>query len=303
MDELKPDESREIGEPNAARALLIVGFVGMGVFALAYRLMVMGSLEQSAAMFVGLPTLLATLTVLFARPRTAIGMALTATTLALLASAILFQEGFVCILFAMPLFYGIAIGAAVLYDYIRGRKGGPRAFGWAVLPLVIASTEGVWIDLPREASVTASRVVSASPEQVRLALSAPPDLTEPMSALLKIGFPLPQRAEGSGLAVDDRRVILFGGGEGKPGEMELRVSRAEPDRLTFDLVRDESHLSHWLDWDRSEIRLVEVEGGTRVDWTVHYTRQLDPAWYFDPLQRVVVHGAADWLILSTATPR
>ena len=35
---------------------------------------------------------------------------------------------------------------------------------------------------------------------------------------------------------------------------------------------------------------------------IHFDRQLDPAWYFSPWERVVVSEAARWLIEANATP-
>jgi hypothetical protein len=39
-----------------------------------------------------------------------------------------------------------------------------------------------------------------------------------------------------------------------------------------------------------------------VTWTIHFNRQLDPAWYFVPWERAAVHEAARYLILANATP-
>jgi hypothetical protein len=39
-----------------------------------------------------------------------------------------------------------------------------------------------------------------------------------------------------------------------------------------------------------------------VTWTVRFERQLDPAWYFTPMERAAVHEAAKFLIAANATP-
>jgi hypothetical protein len=41
---------------------------------------------------------------------------------------------------------------------------------------------------------------------------------------------------------------------------------------------------------------------TSVTWTIRYRRDLDPAWYFGPMERFIVKRAADYLIDSVATP-
>ena len=41
---------------------------------------------------------------------------------------------------------------------------------------------------------------------------------------------------------------------------------------------------------------------TEVVWSLHYRRDLDPAWYFGPWERYGVGLAADYLIQNLATP-
>ena len=43
-------------------------------------------------------------------------------------------------------------------------------------------------------------------------------------------------------------------------------------------------------------------GDTKVTWTLHYRRSLDPAWYFGPWERYAARLAAGYLIDSVATP-
>ena len=48
--------------------------------------------------------------------------------------------------------------------------------------------------------------------------------------------------------------------------------------------------------------LVHDATHTAVVWTLHYTRGLDPEWYFGPLERYAVRLAAGYLIDNLATP-
>lgn len=300
MTELPADLSPE-RRVAVARATVVAGFAGLAAFSLGFELLSAGALGDSSLMFVGLPTMLGALTVALVRPRTAIGTSLMVVTLALLASAVLFREGALCILFAAPLFYGFAIGVAVFADYLRGRSGGPRAFATVLLPVALLASEGALLSLPRAARVTTVATVTQPPDVVRAALARPPDTSVPLPFTLRMGFPVPEGAEGAGLAPGDRRVVHFSGGEGRPpGDMTLRVARATPDLIRFEVVEDTTHLRHWLRWEASEVALRPVDGGTEVTWTVEYTRILDPAWYFDPMQRAVVADAAGWLIAAHA---
>jgi hypothetical protein len=127
-----------------------------------YRLLVMGKLEQSAAMFIGLPAFLAILVTLTPAARTTTGLLLKATTVVLLTSAVLLAEGFVCVMMAAPLFYGVAALIGLIFDYL-GRRGifrrVPQArMTLAALPALFMGLEGtpMGFEFEREEAVTAS---------------------------------------------------------------------------------------------------------------------------------------------------
>ena len=62
-------------------------------------------------------------------------------------------------------------------------------------------------------------------------------------------------------------------------------------------------MTHFLSWQESRVRWEAIDGArTRVTWTVRYSRDLDPAWYFGPMQRAAVYLAAGYLIEAVATP-
>ncbi len=83
----------------------------------------------------------------------------------------------------------------------------------------------------------------------------------------------------------------------------MRVAERRPGYVRLQAVSDSSKLTQWIAWDSSEIRWVRVdEGHTRVTWRMHYERQLDPAWYFAPLERFAVYEAAKYLIEANASP-
>ena len=66
---------------------------------------------------------------------------------------------------------------------------------------------------------------------------------------------------------------------------------------------DESGMTHYLTWQEARVEWEPVgAGATRVTWTLRYRRDLDPAWYFGPMERLAAARAADYLIDSVATP-
>jgi hypothetical protein len=87
------------------------------------------------------------------------------------------------------------------------------------------------------------------------------------------------------------------------GDLVLKVAALGPDGVRFVAVRDDSYLSHYLDWKSSEVRLEALDTGhTKVTWILSYRRILDPSWYFGPLQRYAVRLTAEQLIDHVADP-
>jgi hypothetical protein len=279
----------------------------MTVGSLIYRILVRERLEQTSALFIGIPAVLAALAVLTPRARSTIGMTLKGITICLLMSGILLGEGFICIVMAAPLFYLVGALIAIAADYTarRRREHQRRTFCLMLVLFLPLSLEGVSsrLSFNRSEVVQVERIVDASAAEVERALDKTPEFNQPLPFYLRLGFPRPVHSEGSGLAIGDRRIIDFAGGEGKPGQLVLAVSGRKAALVSFRAVSDTSHISHWLDWKDAVITWTEIAPGkTRVCWTFSFTRRLDPAWYFAPWERYAVRLAAEYLIDTVATP-
>jgi hypothetical protein len=280
--------------------------------ALLYRLLVWGRLEQTSALFIGVPTLLTIWVALLPPAKTGMGTAMRATTLALLMSGILLGEGFLCILFSAPLFYLIAYVVAYVVEGYRGRRstdsspGGSRLRALVLLPLLASSLEGVTptLSLNRREAVIAERVVLAEPAAVAAALAQPLRVAVPLPGALRIGFPRPDAAAGGGLVPGDERSVHFTEGEGRPpGTLRIVVVESSDRHAVFTVVEDTSHVTHWLRWREATVRWERAAPGrTRVVWTLVYERALDPAWYWRPFMRFFASAAAAHLIDAAATP-
>ncbi len=292
---------------NSQRTL--VGLIAALVLgSILYRLLVYGHLEQTSALFVGLPAVLAIALTLTPRARSATGMVMKGITICLLMSGILLGEGFICIVMASPLFFvaGLIIGVCV--DYSRSKKQEQSSLRTYCLLLVLflpLSVEGVneKLSFARDEVVVAESTVAGRAVDVEQTLSSEPRFDKTLPLYLRMGFPRPAETSGRGLQVGDIRVIRFAGGEGQPGDLVLQVVESGPGMVRFQMLSDTSHISHWLDWKEAEVNWRETESGrTQVSWTLRYTRRLDPAWYFGPWERYAVRCAARYLIDTLATP-
>lgn len=87
---------------------------------MVYTILRKHNLYDSAALYIGLPLILALGLSLTPKTNSAMGATMKGMTIALLLSAVIFQEGYICILFASPIFY--AVGAIIAYPIDRARK-------------------------------------------------------------------------------------------------------------------------------------------------------------------------------------
>ena len=305
---------QEAGAPESALAhasrsrLGLAGVIlAIGLACLSYRWIVNHRLEQTAALFIGIPTLLAIFVVLTTRPRSAKGSVCKATSIALLISGIFLGEGFICIVMAAPLFFAVALVIGAVMDRARERSRKAEATMSCVLLLAFApmSLEGVHesVSFSREEVVSVERVVPVPAAEIRAQLARRAQFDRRLPVFLRLGFPRPAYSTGEGLQPGDPRVVRFAGGEGSPGDLVLQVTVSQPGRVLFRAVSDTSHIAHWLQWKEAEVCWREAGSNqTEVRWRIRYRRLLDPAWYFRPWERYAVRLAAGYLIDTVSIP-
>lgn len=289
---------------------MILAFV-VGV--VLFKLLKGIGLGQTAAFYIGIPTVLALILTLTAPSGRLIGMTLKAITILLLLAIPVAGETFICVIIAAPLFYAVGIIVAVIVGAIR-KSGGPGTARIVVLPAIalVLSMEGVvpTMTLPGDNTVSASRTVAATPEQVAEALARPLRLSEVApSGVLALGFPRPMMDHGSTSQVGDRRTVMFEGGHHRPafvashhwGEapsaLEFEVASRTAESVEFRTIADSTPLATWLTWRSADVTWRAVDAGhTEITWSLSYTRRLAPAWYFGPIEAVVTQRAAAYLL-------
>jgi len=285
--------------------------VALGVGSLVYRLLHASDLSESAALFIGIPSLMAFAAAFIAlrlHADSVLGITLKSITIGLLLAGPLLGEGFICVLLAAPLFYAVGIVIAFAIEMVRRFARARRhtsTLGLLVLPLLAFSLEGVVpaLTVPRQATSVAERTLVATPEMVSAALAQSPHFDVPLDGVLGIGFPRPATASGHGLAVGDRRVVTFATRGGRQRDLVMEVAASGPDWVRFQPVSDATRIAEWLRWQSAFVSWTDIgDGRTRVRWALTYERRLDPAWYFGPWESLVTTLAADYLIQSAASP-
>lgn len=305
--DLRPSKKPR-GPLRGLQKLLLLVLVIVAVSGIVLSVLRHHHLEASAAFYIGLPALLTYLMIMTQRSSSAVGATLKGMTIGLLLSAPLLQEGFLCIIFAAPLFYVVGVVVALIVDSLRKRSTKLPAYP-ALFLVMIAMFEGTHEDLSfaREYQVRAERIIEASPEAVAAQLAQSPDFAASKPFFLRL-FPFPQVAEHEGVEVGQSQRLHFTYYKhiwfnAQEGDLQFEVTERSDHHIASRVLSDSSYLNTYMDWKRSTVSWQAVdETHTRVVWELQYTRKLDPAWYFGPLEYFVAAQTADMLIEVAATP-
>lgn len=242
--------------------VLVLGIAGLFFFVL-----VRTDLNDSAALYVGLPLLIALGMSLTPKAKSAMGATMKGLTIALLLSVPVFQEGYICVILAAPILYGVAALIASTIDEERKEweegKRGPKAQVAliAILITTIAALEGTHdiFTFERRNVVESSRIVNADVDAILAEIAEVPSFEQTRPFFLRL-FPLPKGVEGSGLAIgDERRIQLVYNRwpliEPIQGETIFRVAEVNSRYVRFDVPQDTTFLNLYLTWESSEVFL------------------------------------------------
>jgi|SRR5687768_5751802 len=302
-----PDDDMGTAQKRRQQSLFILIAI-VAVAAVFFRVMTTRGLEQTAVLFIGVPAILA-LAAVFVPTQSAKGVACKSVTIGLLVSLIFLGEGMLCVAMSAPLFYLVALVIGAIIDTERRRAQANRVLSSiALLVFVPMSLEGAFpaMTIDRYTEVTESATVAASAAEVAAALVSAPRFDRALPRPLTFGLPRPLAVESHGHVL---RVEMRGGEtrvngrEPRTGTLLLTREQQASRSVTWRAVSDDSHMRHFLSWQSSEVAWEPIgEHTTRVTWTIRYRRDLDPAWYFGPMERFAVRLAARYLIESVATP-
>lgn len=140
------DERGESPDENGIKtwqAFLLVLIIGAaGIY---YKVLHASQLQDTAALYIGLPFLLALGISLLPQSKSVLIATLKGITIALLLSSLVFQEGYVCILMSAPIFYIVGGVIAYAIDIIKKRKNIKSTLNASIIAtiFVLLSLEGV----------------------------------------------------------------------------------------------------------------------------------------------------------------
>ncbi len=232
---------------------------------------------------------------------------LLATLIVMLASSAIIFEGFLCVLFAAPLYILFALLAFAVMpnrdDPDRLKQADIFKVSLVPLAVMIISVEGLTdtTSFPREEVITRTHILNLTPEQIHANLARPVHLEEGRSKFLSI-FPLPDRIDAPSFAAGQTHTAYFtyrrwGFTNVHRGETQLHIKTVEPLFVETEVRKNTSYFSNYLTIRGTQIKMTpQADGTTEVSLTIRYRRDLDPAWYFGPLQRRAISESADYLL-------
>lgn len=226
-------------------------------------------------------------------------------TLVFLATSIVLREGFVCVIFFFPIYF-IFVSLAFAVQGIRLRKAEKnnrlRSVAIPIL-IILMSLEGTsdMLSFERSMSVRVSKETSLSVDEIKANLASPFDLNKNRHWILSI-FPMPYHIEAGSLNTGDvhkiktryQRWFITNTHE---GQAELLIEHVGPDTVRTKLLNDTTYFSSYLKLLGTQIEFQSLEtGGTEITLQINFERKLDPAWYFQFLQKIGVSKMAEFLI-------
>ena len=278
--------------------VIIAGSAGAFYFFLRHQ-----RLDSSAALYVGIPVLLAIALSFTSKAKTIVGGTMKVMTIILLLLAPLLGEGYICILMAAPLFYLIAFGTALLIQHLKNKKDQSHKNHIMLGLIMLSALEGARPELSfnRHHEVSVTQTIAMPMKDIKSRLAAPLNFGSARPLFLQI-FPLPDKVVNQGNTVGDKITLEFTYNKlflwhSQHGQMQWQVDTVNNQRIRYLPGRDNSYISNYMTWKSSEIEWQPIDAQhTQVTWTLAYQRDLDPAWYFAPLQYLATKLTANYLI-------
>ena len=301
--------------------LLLIGF---GTFIV--RLLAHWNLQNTSLLYVGAPWLLALLITAFTRASeteswsSGITATLRAGLIIMLGSSVVLGEGFICVIFFLPIFL-LVVAVVYVFSYLSYRRDLREANKRSpvhLAPLLIGllALEGVTpaLSFEREGSVTMTRTTPQTAAQIMANLAQPVELKNTTSSGLSRIFPQPYQVDTGEFKTGAVHLVHYRyhrwlWGNTSEGTLKLQMKSVQDDRVETRVIENDSYLANYLDLEGSTISLKPSKaqaGATEVSLSIRYRRTLDPAWYFSPLLKIALSQAGehmlDQIILRTPPP-
>ncbi len=283
----------------------------IGLLVLIIRYLVSEDLSNTAILYFLIPSVIGVAMALKAGPQpvkksfhSKMRQDLFWATALMLSTAGVLQEGWICVLMFMPIFYiawliGYGFQSFFLY---RANK---NKIGVFLVPIFVLTLgfEGVFPEttFDRYQIVKYDVITEQNVMTLKKNLSNPLEFTGDRHWLLKV-FPLPDAVQANSLNEGDVHKLDFTywrwvfTHEHK-GSLYVKLKVVNDDHIITEITKNTSFYARYIDIKNTRIDFDELENGkTKVTLQIGYERKLDPYWYFGPIQKFAMEKAVEVIL-------
>ena len=298
---------------NSAMRRFLVFFILVALASMLVWLLEKFGLQNTALLYIGIPIVLSIITYFLdgygERSKNIFQKSLDnmlLATIVLFSSAIVLQEGWICVLILLPIYYFVWI-IGFLARWITHRKTLNRKLKTFSLSLpvlvLLLSLEGIspHTTFNRSEIVTHSITVSKSVGELKQNLQKPLTFTGERNWFLKL-FPLPSNVALGSLNEGDVHRLDFTYwrwffAHKHEGSLYVKIKNVSEDHIITEITKNTSFYSRYLDIKNTRIDFDTLaDGKTKVTLHIAYERKLDPYWYFGPMQNFAMQKAAEVIL-------
>lgn len=225
----------------------------------------------------------------------------------MLGSSFLLGEGFICVLFFLPIYlFVVAVMIGIFRMIKRRTKPDSKLQPIHLTPLLIGllALEGTHPDLSfeRVGSVTVEQATSLDRSQLWANLHEPMVLNRSVSTGLSKLFPQPYQIDIDTYELGAVHKVHYRYARWlwtnvHEGVLTLEIDKRSCDAISARVIDNTSYLANYLDIQRISLRFAgQPDEPTKVSIRIDYRRTLDPAWYFTPLIQMALRGSVSYLI-------
>lgn len=300
-------------KPNSARGKNITIVLIIGLFSLIFHALYIGNLSKSSLVYMLLPYSVSLLLFIFL-PRKNYDASLIKdffrhimlALAVLLASSIVLREGFICVVFFIPIYIFLAALAYIemaIRSHYKRKKQNKNYIQLLPVLIIAVSFEGTTpqLSFDRNHHIEVTKELSLSVNQIKANMQRPIDLNVERDWMLNI-FPMPYRIDANSLKQGDTHKIYtryhrWFVTNTHEGMATIKLTKVEDSFIEIQVVEDSTFFSTYLNLTSIKIYFEPLtQNETKVRMQANFHRNLDPAWYFIPLQKMGVSKMAELLI-------
>ena len=305
-------------DKNKAKIKWNIILLMIALCSISIRLLMHYRFDQSALLYIAVPFCIALILTWLVKPnpnkswkKQFFNLSIISLIIMLGSSIVLF-EGFICVIMFMPIYFFV-IFLVFIFKYLsekfRDRKTNQLFSHVLPIILILSAFEGTHpeLSIQRHNTVLVTQIIDSNIEQIMNKLNAPIYLQKDRDWFLEL-FPMPYKIKATNLRKGEVHEIYFRYHRWfitntQEGSMKMKIENVEHNQIETSFVADTSYIAKYLKLKSLKLKFIPItHEKTQIEFSISYERLLDPAWYFDPLQRYGVTKSIEFLLDEVVNP-